>query len=168
MVSVDTLRQLLDYSAWADRRLLEAAARLAPEELTRDFATADHSVVATLGHIYASESVWLARFERRAQPAAFPNTAALTLAVLEHEWPRVEQGLRQWAAGLTPESAQAPLAYQDFKGRNWSHAPWQLVLHLVNHGTHHRGQVSGFLRTLGHTPPQLDLVAFYRQTAAGA
>jgi uncharacterized damage-inducible protein DinB len=34
---------------------------------------------------------------------------------------------------------------------------------VVNHGTHHRGQVSGFLRSMGHTPPALDLIAYYRQ-----
>jgi uncharacterized damage-inducible protein DinB len=35
-------------------------------------------------------------------------------------------------------------------------------LHLVNHGTHHRGQISGFLRAMDHTPPPLDLIAYYR------
>jgi uncharacterized damage-inducible protein DinB len=34
----------------------------------------------------------------------------------------------------------------------------------VNHGTHHRGQVVGFLRALGHTPPVVDLIHFYRST----
>ncbi|HVX66686.1 MAG TPA: DinB family protein [Bryobacteraceae bacterium] len=168
MLSVDALRQLLDYAAWASRRLVEAAALLAPEELTRDFGTADHSVLGTLGHIYFSETVWLARFERRPQPARFPDAGALSLAEIQNGWPQVQQRLNQWAAELTSESAQAPLAYQDLKGRPWSQPPWQLVLHMVNHGTHHRGQVSGFLRTLGHTPPQLDLIAFYRQPAAGA
>jgi uncharacterized damage-inducible protein DinB len=33
---------------------------------------------------------------------------------------------------------------------------------VVNHGTHHRGMVSGFLRAMGHTPPPLDLIAYYR------
>jgi uncharacterized damage-inducible protein DinB len=37
------------------------------------------------------------------------------------------------------------------------------VLHVVNHGTHHRGQVAGFLRTMGHAPPALDLIAYYRE-----
>jgi uncharacterized damage-inducible protein DinB len=49
------------------------------------------------------------------------------------------------------------------KGRPWKQPLWQLVLHVVNHGTHHRGQVSGFLRSLGHTPPILDPIYFYRE-----
>jgi uncharacterized damage-inducible protein DinB len=51
------------------------------------------------------------------------------------------------------------------RGRTWTQPIWQLVLHVVNHGTHHRGQVSGFLRTMGRVPPVLDLVAFYRRNA---
>jgi uncharacterized damage-inducible protein DinB len=51
------------------------------------------------------------------------------------------------------------------KGTPWKQPLWKLVLHVVNHGTHHRSQVSGFLRTLGHAPPPLDLVYFYRQSS---
>jgi uncharacterized damage-inducible protein DinB len=40
------------------------------------------------------------------------------------------------------------------------------LLHVVNHGTHHRGQVAGFLRSMGRKPPVLDLIAYYRQTGA--
>jgi len=36
------------------------------------------------------------------------------------------------------------------------------VLHVVNHGTHHRGQAAGFLRAMGYVPPPLDLIAYYR------
>jgi uncharacterized damage-inducible protein DinB len=39
---------------------------------------------------------------------------------------------------------------------------WKLVFHVVNHATHHRGQVAGFLRTMGRVPPPLDLIAYYR------
>ena len=73
---------------------------------------------------------------------------------------------RQWdqlLAGWNDEAVRADLTYQDMRGRTWIQPIWQLVLHVVNHGTHHRGQVSGFLRTMGRVPPVLDLVAFYRQ-----
>jgi uncharacterized damage-inducible protein DinB len=52
------------------------------------------------------------------------------------------------------------------RGNPWRQPLGQLVLHVVNHGTHHRGQVSAFLRMMGHVPPKLDLVTYYRDTAA--
>ena len=67
-----------------------------------------------------------------------------------------------WAISLDQASLCEPFAYHDLKGRPWQTPPWQIILHRVNHGTHHRGQVSGFLRSLGKTPPPLDLIAYYR------
>jgi uncharacterized damage-inducible protein DinB len=62
----------------------------------------------------------------------------------------------------------AEIVYRDLKGRTWKQPVWQLVLHLVNHGTHHRGQVSGFIRAMGATPPPLDLVFYYRELIGAA
>jgi uncharacterized damage-inducible protein DinB len=47
------------------------------------------------------------------------------------------------------------------RGRSFRQALVVIVLHVVNHGTHHRGQASGFLRAMGHTPPELDLDLYY-------
>ncbi len=60
-VSVDTLRLQLDYSAWASQRLMDAAAKLSHDDLTRDFKTADKTVLDTLVHIYAADRIWLTR-----------------------------------------------------------------------------------------------------------
>jgi uncharacterized damage-inducible protein DinB len=64
---------------------------------------------------------------------------------------------------MTDQSAQESVAYKDTQGNAFSRPLWQLILHVVNHGTHHRGQVSGFLRAMGQTPPSLDLTAYYRE-----
>jgi uncharacterized damage-inducible protein DinB len=164
-VSADTLRTHLAYTTWASRRLVDAAARLGPEELTRDFQTADQSVLRTLAHVFAADRVWLARLTQAPTPQ-FITEPDYSLAVLQNDWPALLDRWRQWAAGLTDASAQAIVAYKDMKGNPYSQPLWQVVLHVVNHGTHHRGQVSGFLRVLGHTPPPLDLVFYYREQAA--
>ena len=161
-VSAQVLRLHLDYTQWASLRLLEAAAQLTSEQLERDFGTSEHSVAGTLVHVFASDRVWLHRLAGGESPTSLSD-ADRTLAVLENDWPAVLERWRLWAADLTDEAAQAPLKYHDLKGNPWRQPVWQLVLHVVNHGTHHRGQVSGFLRTMGVVPPVLDLVAFYRQ-----
>lgn len=63
---------------------------------------------------------------------------------------------------MTDEQALAGVSYKDLSGNPWTTPLWQIVLHVVNHGTHHRGAVSGFLRAMGHPPPALDLMAYYR------
>ena len=160
-VSAETLRIHLDYTAWAASRLLAAAAQVSPEELTRDFGTADKSVVGTLAHVFAADRVWIGRIQGRA-PAKFITDEERDLSVLQSEWPAVLRSWQEWAAGLTDENVTQVASYHDLKGNAWTTPRWKIVLHVVNHGTHHRGQVSGFLRTMGHKPPPLDLIAYYR------
>ena len=162
-VSAEVLRAHLDYSAWASRRLVVAAAQLSPEELTRDFRTADGSILGTLVHIFASDRLWLSRLAGGPHPG-FVTDSDRSLAVLDNDWPALHERWKSWAAALTDESIAAPLAYSDMKGRPWSQPLWQLVLHVVNHATHHRGQVSGFIRSLGRIPPPVDLVYYYRES----
>lgn len=161
-VGVDVLVRHVEYSAWATRRLLAAAAELTGEELHRDFGTADKSVLGTLVHTFGADRIWLRRVLRQ-ETGGFPAGEERTLPLLIAEWPRVYAGWVKWTAGLTPETMDTPLAYRDMKGREHESRPWEIVLHLVNHGTHHRGQVSGFLRAMGKAPAPLDLIAYYRE-----
>lgn len=142
--------------------MLEAAAKLSPEESTRDFGTADKSVVGTLAHVFAADRVWMARIQGQ-PPAKFITDADRDLPLLNREWPALLQVWQQWAAGLTEENVTRIASYQDIKGNSFTTEWWKIVLHVVNHGTHHRGQVSGFLRAMGQVPPPLDLMAYYRQ-----
>lgn len=157
----------IDYSAWATQRLLRAAAELSGEELNRDFGTADKSVLGTLVHVFGADRVWLRRVLGQ-ESGSFPTPEERSLAFLEAAWPTVYSEWRQWAGQLTPEALERPVAYRDMRGRGHESLPWEIVLHLVNHATHHRGQVSGFLRVMGKAPASLDLIAFYREQAKPA
>jgi len=159
-VSVDALRLQLDYSAWATQRLLDVAVTLPPDALTRDFQTADRCVLDTLAHIYAGDRMWLALWEGKPR-ATFVDPEDRDLAVLRTEWPALHQ---RWARRLRDcrdADVAETIAFTDMRGQPFAKPVWQIVLHVVNHGTHHRGQVSGFLRAMGRTPPPLDLMEYY-------
>ena len=151
----------LDYTAWASARLLDAVAPLPAAELERDFGTADKTVIGTLAHTYGGDRVWLARVRGDA-PQGLPGAEIHDLPRLRDAWLRIGADWKDWAAPLKDEDFLQPISYRDLKGNPWTTPLWQVVLHVVNHGTHHRGQAAGFLRALGHTPPPLDLIAYYR------
>jgi uncharacterized damage-inducible protein DinB len=159
--SADTLRLHLDYSAWASNRMLEAAGKLTEEELNRDFKTSDKCVVSTLAHAFAADRIWLQRIHGNVQNT-FIDDKDRHLGTLKTEWPALQQRWKEWAAPLGDQDVVAKISYRDLKGNPYESPLWQILLHVVNHATHHRGQVSGFLRAMGHTPPPLDLIAFYR------
>jgi len=166
-VSAGVLRDHLAYTAWASQRLVKAVSQLPPEEIARDFGTSDGSILRTLVHVFAADRIWLARLNGQS-PAALVSDADYQRSVLENDWPALYARWFEWARALTDESAQDAIAYSDMRGNPYRQPVWQIVLHVVNHGTHHRGQVSGFLRTLKHAPPPLDLIAYYREQAAAA
>jgi uncharacterized damage-inducible protein DinB len=160
VISPDVARSHLAYTEWATARILAAARELSSAELARDFGTANKSVLGTLTHVFGADRVWLARLEGGAQE--WPRE--YDLAGLESDWIALYARWRSWAAGRDETTLAERVDYRDLKGNPWVSPVWQIVLHVVNHGTHHRGQVAGFLRSMGKTPPPLDLIAYYRQT----
>ena len=160
-VDLATLKMHFAYSAWASARLVDAAAKLSEDELTRDFGTADKSVLGTLVHTFAADRVWLARV-RGHVPARFIDLALdMKMSVLQADWPQALSAWQEFLTGVT--DVTMPVDYKDLKGNSYTTPLWQIGLHVVNHATHHRGQAAGFLRTMGHTPPPLDLIFYYRQ-----
>ena len=162
-VSADVIRTHIDYTVWATLRVLDAAGKLSSDQLVRDFGTADKSVPGTLVHIFRAERVWLGRIQVGSPilPWASPDDG--DWSALTGKWTAIHADWKAWAARLSDADADRAVAYTDLKGNPWTQPLWQIVFHVVNHSTHHRGQVSGFLRSMGHVPPPLDFIAFMRQ-----
>ncbi len=162
LISPEVLRTHIDYTAWASARLVDAAGQLTPDELTRDFGSADKSVLGTLVHVFAADRIWMARIAGD-PPAKFMEPERdMHLSVLQNVWPPLLKKWQEWVSTLSSDSVEAVIAWKDLKGNSFEMPAWQIVLHVVNHGTHHRGQASGFLRALGKVPPPLDLARYYR------
>src|SRR5262245_41545099 len=124
-VTADALRLHLDYTAWATRKLLAAAATLPPEHLTHDFGTADRNIVGTLAHTFAADRVWLARITGGPIPT-FITEADRSIAFLQKEWPALHGRWKQWTANLTDESVLHTITYRDLKGNEWTQTVWKL------------------------------------------
>lgn len=170
MVSLALLRELYEYSYWARDRQLEACATLTPEQFVRPLGSSFSSVRDTLVHLLGAEWIWLERWQGRSprmvpSPAEFPS-----LVTVESRWREVERDLRAYLVGLSPEALQQPLTYTNLRGESFSYPLWQTLLHLVNHQTYHRGQITTLLRQLGVSPPAVDylrLVDARRTAGAG-
>jgi uncharacterized damage-inducible protein DinB len=161
-VSREALSLHLDYARWASGKLVDFAATVPAEDLRRDFGTADKNILGTLVHVFAADRLWLA-LVRGEQRSSFIDPADHDLAVLQNDWPGIMAGWREWLGNQSEETLKNPLGYRDLKGNPYQNPPWMIILHVVNHGTHHRGQVSGFLRAMGQNPPKTDLLFYYRE-----
>jgi uncharacterized damage-inducible protein DinB len=162
----DYLRLLVDFHYWARDRVLNAAAPLTPEMYQRDLGSSFKSVRDTLVHLCSAERVWYQRWQgatplAHLNPEEFPD-----VQTLRHAWAEHEVNIRAFVGALDDAGAHRAYEYRLFNGAPGCSPLWQMVTHVVNHGTYHRGQVTTMLRQLGAQPPKsLDLIAYYREKA---
>ena len=165
-MSPDEIRTLFDYNAWANRRSLDAAEKLTGEQFTRQMGSSFSSVRDTLAHIYGAEWIWLERFQGRS-PSSLPNvTEFADVAALRERWLEHEAKLLSFVGGLSQADLDRELEYKTLKFGIYINPLWQSMLHVVNHGTYHRGQALTMLRQLGFTKLfPTDYIAFCREQA---
>ena len=175
MISIGVIRQLCNYNYWARDRQLEACRALTPEQFGRSFGKGWSCVRDNLAHLVDTEAYYLHRwrghsreqivaamgFSRSDERARLWSTQFPTLSRIEERWQNLEREVRHYMEVLQEHDLSETATYTDSKGQNWSYPVWQLILHLMNHQTYHRGQVAVLLRRLGATPPATDLLDFY-------
>lgn len=161
-MTLDDLRSLYTYNAWANARFFEAIAGLDEARRTAPLESSFPSVIATLGHIVGAEWIWLSRWQGT-NPSGFPDwLQAPILEDLRSRLSRVESDRATYLAGLSEEDLQRPLDYKLLNGTASSTRLLDLLLHVVNHSTYHRGQLTTLLRQVGATPPATDYVVYTR------
>jgi uncharacterized damage-inducible protein DinB len=156
-----TARDLLLYTLWADRQVLDSLRGVAPEHLVRDTGSSFPSVLATMVHVLGAERIWLSRFsgvslQRVPTVEDYPDLLSLILA-----WEETVAALEAFLAGLTTDQLAAPLTWTTTRGATHTAPLWQPVLHFANHSTYHRGQVVTMLRQLGYPAPSTDMVYWF-------
>lgn len=158
----DEIRELYAYNRWANRRVLEAAQRLPEEALARDLGSSHGSVRDTLAHILSSEWIWLTRW-RGTSPTGVPPTWDLSSVLrIREQWGRVQADVDAFLQDLTADDLDTEVNYRNTRGVAHANPLWQLLRHVVNHSSYHRGQVVGMLRQLGGEGVATDLVSWYR------
>jgi uncharacterized damage-inducible protein DinB len=162
-VTLDGLRTLLDYHYWARDRVLDAAAALTPDEFTRDLGSSFKSVRDTLAHLYSSEWAWYSRWCGTSPTAALPFERFPDVQSLRSEWSAHEAKMRAFLEELGEAGIHRVFEYKTLSGVAAASTFWQMLQHVVNHGSYHRGQVTTMLRQLGAAPGKgMDLIAYYR------
>jgi uncharacterized damage-inducible protein DinB len=157
------IRELYAYNRWANRRLLGAAGDLSPADFDRDLGSSFPSVRSTLAHILAGEWIWLQRWLGRSPQSLPSDREFASYPALRSRWSLNEEAQLAFIDGLGDDSLRSTVRYRTTEGDTYEAPLWQLMRHVVNHSTYHRGQVATMLRQLGATAPATDLVVFHRE-----
>ncbi len=161
-MDAQTLVLQVRFSAWASRRVLESVAPLSSEELHRDLGNSYGGVHGTLVHIFQGDSIWFDRVQGVAHTSLSAYAPDPDFAEFSRSWLAVLDRWVSWAEGLDAAGWDRPVPHRNTKGEPDTQPCWRIALHLVNHASYHRGQVTTMLRQLGYKPAPTDLMMYYR------
>jgi uncharacterized damage-inducible protein DinB len=157
------------FNQWANHRVLSDASSLTKDDFSRNVGTSHMSVQGTLVHILWAEWLWLRRWDAQSPKQVFTPTEYADVRALETEWKNVEYEQQRFLAELTDEKLATQVAYKNLQGQRWEYSLGQMMQHVVNHSSYHRGQVVTLLRQMGQAPQATDLLVFFDETGgAGA
>lgn len=115
-----------------------------------------------LAHLLVSEQIWLLRL--RGQDTSLINKSPeFSHADCERLAAEMRRAYADFLGSVNEEDLDAPVTYRNFKGDEY-HTPLRdILLHVANHGTYHRGQLALTLRAEGLTPVDTDFITFVRE-----
>ncbi len=145
---------LFDYDSWATRRILDVLGS------NQDAACFDRCL-DLMSHLLRSQKVWLSRIEKDDDaPLAIWERDSLAECT-----ERSTQNTRNWLRFLSSCSAgdfNTQITYTNLRGETHTSELRDILTHVINHGTHHRAQISLLLRQSDIAPPPTDYIVYTR------
>ena len=160
----EMLTNLLAYNIWANERITKAVLQAGNTAADMEQKSSFSSVRKTLEHIYNSGKVWQTRLKYELYSGhpegGFPEKLTDLCKLL------MDDGVafRDLIQSMPQEVLQQKITYKNTKGIEFSNSIQDIVVHFVNHGSYHRGQLVTMLRNAGHTSfEQMDYIAYVRK-----
>jgi uncharacterized damage-inducible protein DinB len=163
-MNVAEVKESFTYNAWAIRRLFDALAALPTEQYQQNLKSSFGSIHGTVCHIVWSEQLWLNRWLGKPAPAVAQGKDVAGLAEARARWEAMEAERAAFLGGFPESRLTATIMIQPSGGgSSYTHTFREMFLHVVDHGSYHRGQIIAMLRQLGVKPPNTGMMGFFRE-----
>ncbi len=155
-MQADEVRSLFAYDRWATHRVLTVLDGLDPAVWTRTHVVDERGLGGILVHHLGASQRWRHGFQDTGESPEPKTTRCRRSASCTNagtEWAAVDA----WLSTLT----------DDFVAHVHEEVPvWQMLVHVVNHGTQHRAEAAALLTAEGRSPGDLDLINYAEEQAA--
>jgi len=158
---------MAEYNAWANARLYEIARRLSDLQYRQDVGVYFKSLHGTLNHVMTADLIWMRRLTGSGDhPNKLSSIVFDDLMSLSAARQREDQRIVDYVETLSDARLEEALDYQMLHGTPVKQRRREILAHLFNHQTHHRGQAHAVLTMLGIAEPDpLDLLIMQRERA---
>lgn len=159
-MNIPDILDLYDYNSWATDRTLDAAATLSKEQYQLASPGSFGSLRAIMEHILATEVVWLSRWEGHSLGEAPDYQGCVDVNSLRRIWKSFSTRQLRFLNALAEDDLATPVAIRTRSGIETVQLLGETLVHVVNHGTYHRGQAATLTRALGGTPQGTDYFTY--------
>jgi uncharacterized damage-inducible protein DinB len=163
------IRVMLEYAEWANERVLDAVGAMPIDAQERAFAGTFRSFRDAFAHVAGADWIWVERWKGES-PAAQPDWATGgDLEVIRRQMRETSATRRAMLDATTEAQLDEVRTFQNLaRTRTWTLTLAEMLQHVANHATHHRGQIVSMMREAGATPPQTDYLLFASERRAPA
>lgn len=167
MRSPEFLVMLMRYKAWADDRLFATLSALPEQKLVAERKIVFGSILRTLNHVYAMDVVWKAHLEGKIHGFMTRNPENCpSFSEISSSQSRIDDWYIRYADSLSPEQSKEKVDFKFIGGGPGSMSRCDILLHVVNHTTYHRGHIGDMIYDVDAEPPTTDLPVFLQGTPA--
>ncbi len=162
-MSLKQVRTFARYNAWANQLIFDAVAALPAGEAEKPRPGFYGSMVGTLNHLYAIDLIFQAHLQGREH--GFNTRTTRQTIPLEELWPKqraLDDWYIDWSDSLTLQAIDEPVRFTFVGGGEGEMTRGEILFHVVNHTTYHRGLISEQFYELSTRPPTTDLPVFLR------
>jgi uncharacterized damage-inducible protein DinB len=161
---MDYLWTLMRYKAWANELIFAAAAKLPEAELTAPRKIIFGNLLRTLNHVHAMDEVWRAHLEGRPHGYTTRNPDACPpLPELREAQGAMDAWFVDYAGSLEEPTQEEVVSFRFIGGGPGAMTRRDILLHVANHATYHRGNVASMMYQAGVPPPTTDLPVFLKR-----
>ncbi len=150
---LDYFKRLFAYNAWAQEKVLATLEAMDPKQV-------DESLLKVTSHILTASQTWLSRLM---VVPPMDMSKSLTLVECRELFESLKKNWKNYLEGLSEEDLMKKKDYQNTKGVAFENNLSDILAHLVNHSTYHRGQIASLIKKAGTVPPVTDFIAYVRQ-----
>jgi uncharacterized damage-inducible protein DinB len=160
----DLLQQFSAYHLWATATLFGPVLKLSEEQLKTEVASSFGNIHKTILHLWDAESIWWQRVKLEEQPVAPSSTFLGTSAEAAEGLLKQATQWDTWLKTVQEYQLQHEFIYYNSKRERYKQPVYQVLHHIFNHGTYHRGQMVNMLRQLGVDKiPPTDFIVWSRK-----
>lgn len=149
-----TIRNLFTYDQWSATRILASL---------KSQSSRDTKALRLLVHLLVAERIWLLRLKGE-DTSEINKSPEMSLTECENLANEIREEFAVFLNSLKAEDLDSVITYKNFKGTEFYTSIFDILMHVVLHGTYHRGQIATIVRETGVAPVDTDFITFVRET----